>query len=61
MKTKTANSLIYGLLTCMALCWLFPFFGLLLESFRVETRAQVGYLIPRQWGLDNYKYLFTSF
>ena len=54
---KWRNAPIYALLIGLSMIWLFPLFGILLESFRVETRAQVGYLIPRQWGLDNYRHL----
>jgi arabinogalactan oligomer/maltooligosaccharide transport system permease protein len=40
--------------------WLFPFFGIVLESFRVETAQQVGYLWPKEFGFDNYVKLFTE-
>lgn len=59
-KKSLANALIYLLLAAMAVIWLFPFVGIVLESFRVETRAQVGYLFPKEWGLDNYRYLFQN-
>ena len=60
MKRKLANTVIYLGLILMSLIWLFPFLGILLESFRVETTAQVGYLWPKSFGLDNYIYLFTK-
>ena len=59
-KKSLANALIYLLLAAMAVIWLFPFVGIVLESFRVEARAQVGYLFPKEWGLDNYRYLFQN-
>ncbi len=54
------NTIIYIILTLITVIWLFPFFGIVLESFRVETRAQVSYLWPKEFGLDNYKYLFNN-
>ena len=57
---RLGNALIYLLLILMTLVWLFPFFGLLLESFRTESPMQVGYLWPRQFGFDNYVRLFTT-
>ena len=57
---RLSNTIVYILLILMTVIWLFPFFGLILESFRVETRAQVGYLWPKEFGLDNYRYLFQK-
>ena len=55
-----ANTLIYVLLIAISIIWLIPFFCIVLQSFRVESTWQVGYVIPQQWGLDNYQKLFTS-
>ena len=55
-----ANTVVYAILILMTLIWLFPFFGIVLESFRVETTQQVGYLWPKQFGLDNYIRLFKE-
>ena len=44
----------------MTIVWLFPFVGLVLESFRVETPQQVSYFWPKQFGIDNYVKLFTK-
>ena len=64
MGARTArtisNLLIYILLVVITVVWLFPFFGIVLESFRVEKTAQVSYLWPEQFGLDNYIRLFTE-
>lgn len=54
------NTVIYAILILMTVIWLFPFFGLILESFRVETPMQVGYFWPKQFGFDNYVKLFTQ-
>ena len=55
-----ANTLIYILLIVISIIWLIPFFCIVLQSFRVESTWQVGYVIPRQWGFDNYVNLFSS-
>ena len=57
---RLGNGIVYALLILMTVIWLFPFFGIVLESFRVETPMQVSYLWPKQFGLDNYKRLFTQ-
>lgn len=58
---RLSNTVIYILLIVITVVWLFPFFCILCESFRVETAGQAGYVIPKQWGLDNYrKLLFES-
>ena len=57
---RISNTVIYVILIAISLIWLFPLFGLILESFRVETTQQVSYLWPKKLGLDNYKYLFTK-
>ena len=57
---RLGNTIIYILLVAMTIVWLFPFVGLVLESFRVETPQQVSYFWPKQFGLDNYVKLFTK-
>lgn len=59
-KRTIANTVIYIVLVVMMVVWLFPFVGIFLESFRTECTYQVGYLIPKQWGFDNYVKLFTN-
>ncbi len=53
-KTRLGNGIIYAILVVMAVVWLIPFVCILFESFRVESTMQVGYVIPKKWGLDNY-------
>ena len=64
MGVKTSrtigNIVVYIVLGLITIIWLFPFFGILLESFRVETRMQVGYLWPKEFGFDNYIRLFKE-
>ncbi|MBE5951040.1 MAG: ABC transporter permease subunit [Lachnospiraceae bacterium] len=57
---RLGNTVVYVILAIVTVVWLFPFFGILLESFRVETRMQVSYLWPQQYGFDNYIRLFTE-
>ena len=59
-KRRISNTLIYILLILITIVWLFPFVCIVLESFRVESTAQEGYIIPQQWGFDNYIRLFTE-
>ena len=54
------NTLIYILLIAISAIWLIPFFCIVLQSFRVESTWQVGYVMPKVWGLDNYRKLFSS-
>ena len=55
-----ANTLIYILLIVLSIIWLVPFVCIVLQSFRTESTWQVGYVIPQQWGLDNYRNLFST-
>ncbi len=54
------NTLIYILLIIISIIWLVPFVFIVLQSFRVESTHQVGYIIPQVWGLRNYTELFNS-
>ncbi len=67
MKRKRAigNTLSYILLILISLIWLFPYFGLLMSSFRsydanVEYGGMVDYIIPKTFSLDNYRFLFNG-
>ena len=55
-----SNALIYALLVVITIVWLVPFACIVLQSFRCESTHMVGYVIPKQWGFDNYVRLFTS-
>ena len=54
------NTCIYISLVVISLMWLLPFVGILLESLRCESRGQAAYLIPKQFGFDNYIRMFTE-
>lgn len=55
-----SNSIIYVLLIAITIIWLIPFVCIVLQSFRVESTHMVGYVVPKQWGLDNYIKLFDT-
>ena len=57
---RLANTAIYILLVIITLVWLFPFFGIVMESFKVNTRAMDGELFPKVFGFDNYVRLFKE-
>ncbi|MBR0418528.1 MAG: ABC transporter permease subunit [Erysipelotrichaceae bacterium] len=59
-KERLSNTIIYIILIIMSIVWLIPFIFLVFESLRVETTNQVGYVIPKVFGLDNYINLFTK-
>ncbi len=57
---RLSNTIVYIILVLITLIWLFPFIGILLESFRVEYPGQVSYFWPKEFGLDNYARLFNQ-
>ena len=44
-KNAVSNTVIYVVLIIMTIIWLFPFFCILCESFRMESTGQVGHLL----------------
>ena len=64
-KRLIGNIFSYILLVIISIIWLFPFVGLVLNSFRsyrpeVEYGGMVDYLIPKHFSLDNYRFLFSG-
>ena len=57
---RVSNTSIYILLVIISVIWLLPFIFIVLQSFRVESTYQVGYVIPHQWGWQNYINLWNS-
>jgi arabinogalactan oligomer/maltooligosaccharide transport system permease protein len=57
---RLSNGIIYVILIVMTIVWLFPFFGILLESFKTETNMQTPYLFPKEFGFDHYIRLFKE-
>ena len=57
---RLANTAIYIVLILMTVVWLFPFFGIAMESFKVNTQMMDGELFPEVFGFDNYIRLFKE-
>lgn len=57
---RIGNTVVYIVLVLITIIWLFPFVGITLESFKVNTRAMDGEFWPEKFGLDNYIRLFTE-
>ena len=57
---RLSNFVVYVVLILITLIWLFPFFGIVLESLRVESTGQESYFWPKQFGFDNYVFLFEK-
>ena len=57
---RLSNALIYVILIAITLVWLFPFVGIVLESFKTETTMQTPYLFPKDPGFDHYIKLFKE-
>lgn len=55
-----SNVGVYAVLIVISIIWLIPFVCIVLQSFRVESTWQVGYVIPKEWGLDNYRELLKT-
>jgi len=59
-KRKIGNTIAYVVLIVISVIWLFPFVALVIQSFRGEYGGMVNYLLPKQWSLDNYRFLFGT-
>ncbi len=64
-KRMLGNIAGYIVLILISIIWLFPFVGIVLQSFRsydssVEYGGMVDYLVPKVFSLDNYKFLFSG-
>ena len=57
---RLGNTIIYIVLVLITLIWLFPFFGIVMESFKVNVTHMDGELFPEKFGFDNYIRLFTE-
>ena len=57
---KIKNILSYFILIVISIIWIFPFFYLIIQSFRLEPGATTNYFWPKQIGFDNYIYIFTA-
>lgn len=59
-SARLSNTAAHLVLTLISIIWLIPFVCIVLQSFRMESTWQVGYVLPQQWGLGNYEKLFTT-
>ena len=57
---RISNLIVYIVLIVITVVWLFPFFGLVMEAFKVDTTAMDGELFPTKFGFDNYVRLFKE-
>ncbi|MHC5248560.1 sugar ABC transporter permease [Enterococcus sp. LJL90] len=57
---KNTKFLIYVLLIALAILWVFPILWIVLTSFREEGGQFVSYIIPKQFTLEHYKFLFSG-
>ena len=57
---RLSNTIIYIILIAITIVWLFPFVGIVLESFKTETKMQTPYLFPKEFGFDHYIKLFKE-
>ena len=65
MKRRRAvgNAITYIVLVIISIIWLFPLFCLVVQSFRsyvTEFGGMVNYLLPKEFSLDSYKFLFSE-
>ena len=62
-KKRVGLTISYIVLILISIIWLFPFFCLVLQSFRSyqsEFGGMVNYLVPKHFSLDSYKFLFSE-
>lgn len=60
LRSRTANTVIYIILSIMAVIWLVPIAWLIMSSFRAEPGAFTSYIIPKSYTFANYTNLFTD-
>jgi arabinogalactan oligomer / maltooligosaccharide transport system permease protein len=60
-KTQVKGDIIAHItLIVLAVIWLFPIFWIVLTSFRGEGGSFVPYIIPKEFTLDHYRFLFSG-
>ena len=57
---RLGNAVVYTILIIMTLIWLFPFVGIVLESFKGGVKGMNGDLIPEVFSFEHYIRLFTK-
>lgn len=59
-KDIIGNVIAYSLLIFLSVIWIFPVVWIVLTSFRGEGGMFVPYIIPKEYTLEHYRYLFTG-
>ncbi|GCF92868.1 sugar ABC transporter permease [Enterococcus florum] len=57
---KKINLPINIVLLLLVIVWIFPIFWLILTAFRGEPGQFVSYIFPKEYTLENFKYLFRN-
>ena len=57
---RLGNAVVYTILVLMTLIWLFPFVGIVLESFKGGVKGMNGDLIPNVFSFEHYIRLFKQ-
>ena len=57
---RYGNTAVYIMLVFLSVVWIFPFFYLLLQSFRGEPGVTTDYFWPKEWTVRNYIELWTD-
>ena len=57
---RLGDAVVYTILIIMTLIWLFPFVGIVLESFKGGVKGMNGDLIPEVFSFEHYIRLFTK-
>lgn len=60
IRKGTMTTIIHIFLVLISFIWIFPFIYLIVTSFRTESTGIVQYFFPKQWGFDNYIWLFAD-
>ena len=67
-RKRASLTVTYIVLGLISVIWLFPFVGLVLQSFRSfdpaveagQSGGMVAYLIPKHFSFDNYKFILSG-
>ncbi|MBR1392205.1 MAG: sugar ABC transporter permease [Ruminococcus sp.] len=59
-RERVSRIIIYVFLTLLCLIWMIPFFYLIFQAFRGESKSMVTYVFPKEWSLNNFKILFND-
>ena len=59
-RERVSRIIIYVFLTLLCLIWMIPFFYLIFQAFRGESKSMVTYVFPKEWSLNNFKILFKD-